>query len=154
MKVIWAAAAVATLATCLLGQTNKGASTTAASNAEQTIKSIEQEMLTALLKGDISANERYLAHDVVFTGPDGEVLDKTRLNADLKSGALKMQSSTFSDMKVRVHGDTAVVTYGTTDKGTYKGKDISGQFRWTDVFERRNGNWQVVATHGSQVQKK
>jgi|GraSoiStandDraft_4_1057263.scaffolds.fasta_scaffold293957_1 ketosteroid isomerase-like protein len=154
MKLIRAAAAVATLATCLLGQTNKGASTTAASNAEQTLKSIEQEMLTAVLKGDISANERYLAHDVVFTGPDGEVLDRTRLNADLKSGALKLQSSTFNDMKVRVHGDTAVVTYGTTDKGTYKGKDISGQFRWTDVFERRNGNWQVVATHGSQIQKK
>ena len=106
MRLALAAAAVATLATGLLGQTTKGASTGAATNAEQTLKSIEQEMLTALLKGDTSANERYLAPDVVFTTPDGDVVDKTRLNADLKSGALKMQSSTFNDMKVRVHGDT------------------------------------------------
>ena len=65
-----------------------------------------------------------------------------------------MQSSTFNDLKVHVHGDTAMVTYGTTDKGTYKGKDISGQLRWTDVFVMRNGNWQQIAGHGCPLQKK
>ena len=152
MRLAWAVAAVTTLATCLLAQTDKGASTGA--GAEQALKSIEQEMLDALLKGDSSANERYIASDAVFTMPDGEVVDKTRLNADLKSGALKMQSSTFNDMKVRVHGDTAIVTYGTTDKGAYKGRDISGHYRWTDVFMVRNGKWQLIAGQGTQVQKK
>ncbi|MEJ7606401.1 MAG: nuclear transport factor 2 family protein [Bryobacteraceae bacterium] len=92
--------------------------------------------------------------DAVLTMPDGEVVDKAPLNADFKSGALKMQSSTFNDMKIRVHGDTAIVTYGTTDKGTYRGKDISGQFRWTDVFMMRDGKWQLIAGHGTQMQKK
>jgi ketosteroid isomerase-like protein len=154
MKLAWAAAATATLATCLLGQTSKGAPTGAGSTAEQTLKRIEQEMLDALVKSNTSANDRYMSSDLVFTAPDGEMLDKARLNADLKSGALKMQSSTFNDMRVRIHGDTAIVTYGTTDKGTYKGKDISGQFRWTDVFVMHNGNWQLVAGHGCPLQKK
>jgi hypothetical protein len=35
--------------------------------------------------------------------------------------------------------------------GQYKGKDISGQYRWTDVFVKRQGRWQVVATHASQI---
>jgi ketosteroid isomerase-like protein len=154
MKLAWTLAAVATLATSLLGQANKAGSTGAASNTEQTLKRIEQEMLDAVLKGSTSANDRYMSNVAVLTMPDGEVVDKTRLNADLKSGALKLQSSTFNDMKVRVHGDTAIVTYGTTDKGTYKGKDISGRLRWTDVFVMRNGNWQLIAGHGCPLQSK
>ena len=51
-----------------------------------------------------------------------------------------------------MHGDAAVVTYVTTDKGKYKGQDISGRFRWTDVFVRRGGAWQIVAAHGTPIQ--
>jgi ketosteroid isomerase-like protein len=71
--------------------------------------------------------------------------------ADLKSGDLKIESSTPDDMKVQVYGNTAVVTYGTIDKGTYKGKDLSGKYRWMDVFVRRNGRWQIVAGQGTPV---
>ena len=129
----------------------KDSSSKQSGNVDQTLMHIEQEMLDALLKGDASANERYLADTYVFTDPDGMVMDKTRMIADLKSGDLKFESSKVDDMKVRGYGDAAVVTYGTTDKGTYKGKDLSGRYRWTDVFVKRNGRWQIVATHGTRV---
>jgi ketosteroid isomerase-like protein len=119
--------------------------------AEQAVTNIEKEMLDALLKGDTSASERYLADTFIFTGPDGETSNKAQNIADLKSGDLKLQSATFDDPKVSVYGDTAVVTYGSVDKGTYKGKDISGKTRWTDVFVKKNGKWQLVATHGSRL---
>ena len=111
-------------------------------------------MLDALLKGDASANERYLASEAVITTPDGNLLDRARLIADVKSGALKLKSSALGDMKVRVLGDTAVVTYTTDDKGTYYGQDISGHFRWTDVFMKRGGKWQLISGHGSPAAKK
>jgi ketosteroid isomerase-like protein len=112
---------------------------------------IEQELLDALLKGDTSAGERYLADTFTFTAPDGTVQDKARFIADVKSGDLKFESSKYEDMKVQVHGDAAVVTYGSTDKGSYKGNDLSGQYRWTDVFVKRNGRWQIVAGHGTRI---
>lgn len=118
---------------------------------EKEVTRIEQEMVDALLKGDASANERYLAQDFVFTGPDGKVVDKAQTVADVKSGDLKFESSKLDDMKVRVYGDTAVATYGSTDKGTYKGKDISGRFRWTDVFVKRGGKWQIVSGQGTPI---
>src|SRR6266700_67638 len=80
--------------------------------------------------------------------PDGTVENKAQAIADLKSGDLKLQSASLDGAKVQVYGDTAVVTYSSNDKGTYKGKDISGKTRWTDVFVNHNGRWQVVASHG------
>lgn len=120
---------------------------------EQAVMSIERELLKAVLKGDASASERYLADTYVFTGPDGTVENKSQAIADLKSGDLKLQSASFDDAKVQVYGNTAVVTYSSNDKGTYKGKDISGKTRWTDVFVNHNGRWQLVATHGTMLPK-
>ncbi len=121
------------------------------SSADQALMQIEQELLDALLKGDTSAGERYLADAFTFTAPDGTVQDKARFIADVKSGDLKIESSTNEDMKVQVHGDAAVVTYRSTDKGSYKGSDLSGQYRWTDVFVKRNGRWQIVAGQGTRI---
>ncbi len=120
---------------------------------EQAVMRIEHELLNAFLKGDPSASERHLADTYVFTGPDGTVQSKAQVMADLKSGDLKIQSASIDDAKVQVHGNTAIVTYGSNDKGTYKGKDISGKTRWTDVFVKLNGRWQVVASHGSMLPK-
>jgi len=89
----------------------------------------------------------------VLTGPDGMVQTKAQLLADVKSGALNLESSDVSDMKVHVHGDAAVVTYASVDKGKYKTQDISGRYRWTDFFVRRGGTWQIVAGQGTPVQE-
>jgi ketosteroid isomerase-like protein len=131
---------------CLLAAQNKG------SAAEQDIMRIEKEMLAAALKGDPSASERYLADNYVFTGPDGLSMGKVQSIEDLKSGNLKLQAASLDDTNVQVYGDTAIVTYSSNDKGTYKGKDISGKTRWTDVFVKQKGRWVIVASHGSRVQ--
>ena len=57
-------------------------------------------------------------------------------------------------MKVRVYGDAAVVLGRNTVKEQYKGKDISGQSRFTDTWVKKDGRWQCVATAGSKITKK
>jgi hypothetical protein len=81
-------------------------------NVEQALTKIEHDSLAALLKKDAAGFGKYLADDAVLTGPDGMVQTKAELLADVKSGALTLESSDVSDMKVHVHGDAAVVTYG------------------------------------------
>ena len=60
-------------------------------------------------------------------------------------------SATMGDMKVRVFGDTAVVT-GTDDEITMEGgKKTSDHYVWTDVFVKRNGQWLAVASQTAEI---
>jgi hypothetical protein len=123
-------------------------------DVEATIKKIEQELSDTIVKSDTSAFEKYLASDYLGIGPDGVTQNKSELLADIKSGTLKLESSTLSEMKVQVTGpDMAVVVYRTTDKGAYKGKDVTGEYRWLDVFVKRGGKWQIAIDQGTQIAK-
>ncbi len=125
---------------------------TGATADEATLKKIEQELTDTIVKSDTSAFEKYLASDYLGIGPDGVTQNKSELLADIKSGTLKLESSTMSDMKVQVAGpDMAVVVYRSTDKGTYKGKDVTGEYRWLDVFVKRDGKWQIAIDQGTQI---
>ena len=126
----------------------------ASADVEGTLKKIEQELTDSVLKSDTAAFEKYLASDYLGIGPDGVTQNKSELLTDIKSGTLKLESSTLSDMKVQVADpDMAVVVYRSTDKGTYKGKDVTGEYRWLDVFVKRGGKWQVAIDQGTQIAK-
>ena len=125
---------------------------TPAQDTEATLMKMERDAAAALMKRDVAGFAGIFADDATVTGPDGAVLTKAQLLADVKSGALTIQSTEISDLKVRVFGETAVASYATTDKGKYKDRDISGRYRWTDVFVRRGGKWQIVAGQGTPIQ--
>lgn len=130
----------------------QGAAAAEAGGVEQTLMQIERDATAAILKRDAAKLGSFMADDFVFTGPDGATQTKAQLLADVKSGDLQLDASDISDMKVRVFGDTAVVTYTTADKGKYKARDITGRYRWIDVFVRRSGKWQLVAGQGTPIQ--
>jgi len=123
----------------------------ASSDVTQTLTKTEQEDSKAFVKGDTAIIDRDFADGFVFTGPDGTTSGKADAINMLKNGDLKFESSMPSDFKVMQYGDTAVVTYQSVDKGSYKGQDISGTYRWTDVWVKHGGKWQVVAGQGTPV---
>ena len=129
----------------------KPAAAAPAGDVEQTLMKLEREGAAALIKRDTASFGRIFADDAALTSPDGTVQTKAQLLADVKSGSLVLESSDIADMKVHLHGDAALVTYSTTDKGKYKGQDISGRYRWTDVFVRRSGTWHIVASQGTPI---
>jgi hypothetical protein len=67
------------------------------------------------------------------------------------SGVAKIDSITLSNMKVRVFGNTAVVTGADDEKSSFKGKDTSGHYVWMDVFVNRGGKWQAAASEFTQI---
>ena len=120
-------------------------------NVEQTLLQLEREWEQANTKNDMAALERILASEFVSTDSDGRLMTRAEVFARRKSGEVKITAFTQDDYKFHVIGDTAIVTGRSTVKGIRDGKDWSGQERWTDVFVRRNGRWQAVATHASRI---
>ena len=118
---------------------------------EAALMQTERTLTDSLLKHDSAAFEETLADAFVFVAPDGSLQERAAFIADLGNGNLKITSTTNEDMAVRVYGDAAVVSYRSTDKGTYKDTDISGQYRWTDVFVKQKGRWRIVATQGTRI---
>ena len=115
----------------------------------QTLQAMEQAWLNAEKNHDAAAFEKIAADDWIAITPDGKSQTKAERAAEIK--AANTTSATMGDMKVRVFGDTAVVT-GTDDEVTMEGgKKSSGHYVWTDVFVKRNGKWLAVASQTSQI---
>jgi ketosteroid isomerase-like protein len=119
---------------------------------EAKIKQLEQDWAQATLKDGAAAVDKYEADDIVATDPSGRTTSKTQDKQDMTSGDLKFQSMELADLEAHVYGNTAVATGKNTLKGTYKGQDISGSYRFTDTWVKRNGTWQVVATQSNKIQ--
>jgi len=105
------------------------------------------------VKHDAAALDQYEADDIVNTDPSGHANDKAQDKKDLSSGDVKFESLEIRDMKVRAFGNAAVAT-GTNDvKVSVKGQDLSGAYRFTDTWVKRNGKWQCVASQATKVQE-
>ncbi len=124
----------------------------ATAGAESQVTKLEQDWAQAIVKDGAAAVDKYEADDIISTDPSGRVTTKADDKKDFASGDLKFESAGVSDLKVRTFGNTAVATGMMTIKGTYKGQDISGKYRYTDTWVKRNGKWQAVASQASKVQ--
>jgi len=120
-------------------------------SVEQAVMQMEEDLRAAIAKGDSKAYGRIVGDDYVFTNQDAVVRTKAQMVSAYDSGSIKYESIKFDDIKAHAYGDTAVVTGRQTLKGQNNGKDISGQFRYTRVYEKRQGRWQLVATQVTRI---
>jgi len=159
MKNLFVVTLIATGSFFALGPSASGQSGAAASPAKaadkspvaQTLMQMERDWGAAEIKKDYAAVEKILASDWVGIDYDGQVVFRAQAIADLRSGSSTLQSEDISDMKVRVYGNTAIVTGKDAEKSTDRGKDSSGTYVWTDVFVLRDGRWQVVASQSTRL---
>ena len=132
-------------------QEDKKGKTKSAGGAEDQVKALLEQRRQAVLKGDAATLAALTADDYARVGPDGRMQNKTEYLQTFKDGSVKYQSIDVKDEKIRVYGNTAVTTGTAAIKGTNKGQDISGNYAVTQVFVKRNGNWQAVSFHSTKV---
>ena len=142
--------------TCLLAtRTLCAQEPTAAASKVASVKDalvqIEHDWADALVKRDLNVWTRCVSDDWIGTTPEGNIITKAGAYADLKAGLVVRELFRLDDLKVRVYGDMAIVFGLETEKSKIHGKDMSGQYRFTDVFVKRDGRWQAVASHLSRV---
>ncbi|OLD29048.1 MAG: hypothetical protein AUJ04_00155 [Acidobacteria bacterium 13_1_40CM_3_55_6] len=120
--------------------------------AEGAIKRLDRQLSQALLLRDSTTLDDLIADDYTFTNPLGEVTNKTLTMAGIDSGLL-LHSLDIKNVTVQIYGDTASVSGVATIEGWFKTRDINGLYRYSDVYMRRHGRWQVVATQAVRVEE-
>jgi ketosteroid isomerase-like protein len=116
---------------------------------------LENEWNNATFKKDAKALDLLYAKEYTFIDQTGKVYDKQQDISEVISGNYKLDApSVLSDIKVNTYGTVAVVKGLNTVKAKLNGKDISGTFRFVDVFVMRDGRWQCVSTQSSKLPDK
>jgi ketosteroid isomerase-like protein len=128
----------------------------AAGGAEQEISQLEKGMQDAMLKGETALFEKVATDDYLVINPMGVV--GTKAQAVAGASNIKMESFSADDVKVRVYGDAAVVTGRATVKGQLKtaadaAQDISGQYRYTRVYVKQQGQWRLASFQFAPVRQ-
>jgi len=137
-----------TLMSLALGQ-EESAGRNQKNSVEQAIRKLDDERIQAQIAADAVALDRIYADDFIGVGPSGTVRTKPQVISDFTSGTLKFQSITTDDVQVRVYENTAVETGLSTMVGKDKGKAVPRETRFTRVWIKQQGSWQLVANHYS-----
>jgi ketosteroid isomerase-like protein len=135
-------------------QEEQARASAAASNPEQQLIKLEDEWNDAMVKRDLKTLEAMLADDYLFVDYTGEITPKTDYLANMKSGDDIVTAAASDQYRIRIYGDTALVTAHWKGAEMSKGKDLSGQYRYTDVWVRHGDNWRCVLTHDTKIQEK
>jgi len=125
------------------------------SKAEKEVRAVLDEIQKAVLKGGVEAAaffDKYNADDFTLIGPNGAVQTKAENLEGFRSGKTGYQKMDFSDVKVRIYGNTAVVTGIVKFIGEQAGVKYTGnQYRFTRVFVRQGGIWKHVLIQNTRI---
>jgi ketosteroid isomerase-like protein len=105
----------------------------------------------AVVKADMAFLERVLHKDYVHHGQHGMIENRTQYLENRKTGRVTYESLVANDVKVRVYGDTAIVTYLSTAEGKDPLGAIDDQRSFTRVFVRQDGSWQQVHSQATPI---
>jgi ketosteroid isomerase-like protein len=115
------------------------------------ITKMENDRLQAGVRKDVDAIAAVTADDYVMIDFEGKVRNKTATLERIKSSEIQLQSNSLDEVDVRIYGNTAIVTGRATPKGTISGKDFSRPIRYTRVYVKEDGHWQVVSFQQTRV---
>ena len=112
----------------------------------------EQELARAIQANDAAGIERFLADDWAVVATTGGLNEgKSIFPNGIKSGFLTRKTFEISEPRVRLYGNTAVVTTLVKTSGTLQGKPFAVSERQTDVLHWQHGVWKVVLTHETKI---
>ena len=119
------------------------------SGASAQVRKLEEKWTAAYKERQINILSSLLAEDFVITVEDGNTYSKEGYITHSADTSVKVEVAELADLRVRVHGNLAVVTGAYHERGTSNRKPYEYHDRLTDVWVKAGNNWQVIASHYS-----
>ena len=119
------------------------------------LRAIERARLRSLVDADVATARRLHADDFELINPRGGTLSKEQYLRDIASADLDYLEWEPEEIRVRLYGKSAVIRYKAHLRVSVKGSAGSPVTFWhTDLYEKRNGQWQIVWAHATQIQQR
>ena len=121
--------------------------------AQQAVEKLDDELWNAGRKGDAAVFEKILADSYIRIGGNGQIFNKAETVEMYKSGRIKWDAVDLKNRKVRVYGNTGIVTREDNVKGHMGANEVSGTYRTTVVYVKtKDGQWRDVTFQTTKVQ--
>lgn len=130
------------------GQTSE--STTDAA-VEREVLETQAHRFQAMIDVDLEALENILSGDLTYTHTSGWMETKGEFLSSLGSQLIKYKSIRPTDTVIRIYDNTAVVTGISAMRIIYKEKPLAFSIRFIEVYQKNQGNWQLVAWQASRL---
>ncbi len=119
---------------------------------ERELRDIQQRLARGWIEKHPATIEAILAPEWTVIQADGTVHDRGEiLDAVFVAKVFDIEDVNVSDVEVRLYGTTAVVRGVTVARGRINGQSVSAHIRFTDVFVKRDGRWQAVASQATAL---
>src|SRR5438094_490688 len=126
------------------------AQTSDATTVVKELEQIEKQLAATWKNGDCDAWGRIIAPEWSVIHIDGNSITRTQALAICRAKEPPIEELTIDDVAVHPYSDAAVVT-GRTFGRVGGASPMTVRLRFTDFFVRRSGQWQVVASHATQL---
>jgi ketosteroid isomerase-like protein len=111
---------------------------------ENTVAALDTQYQAAVEKNDAATMDRILARDFVLVTGRGKIYTKANLLEEARGKRVIYEHQSDSAQRVRVWGDTAVVTALLWAKGTNEGKPFDYKLWFSDTYVRFPDGWRYV----------
>jgi uncharacterized protein (TIGR02246 family) len=116
---------------------------------------LEQQLLDALVRSDTRTIANLWADDLVFVGTSGKPSSKAQrlsgMTGPVTSSDVAVAGATNDEVKVRVYGQTAVVTLVSTWSTRTSNREFSNRYMTTHVWVKQHGRWRLVSAQVSNI---
>jgi ketosteroid isomerase-like protein len=112
------------------------------------VEKLERELFDAYQRRDPSGLDRILDDDYVFIAPNGQLRTKEAVR---NFSWPQYERLDVDDIRVRVYGETAVLTARVTLLGQSPLDSVTGVYRNTRVYVRQRGKWRAVSGQSTRV---
>lgn len=117
---------------------------------EAEVRQIEGRRFEAIVRCDFAEIDRILADDLTYTHSSGRLETKAQFLAALQSG-LRFEAIEPEEVLVRVYGDAGLVTGRAQMRVRSQDRQTSFAVRFTTVYVKRQGRWQMVAWQSTRL---
>ena len=120
--------------------------------AVQEIEALEIAHNKALISGDVATLENMMSDDYTLITTRGELRSRAEVLRVFSNPKFNFEYRQVSDIRIRVYGDTAIVTGRATQSVQRGGKDNGDTYIYTRIYVRRGGAWLAVALQATRVE--